>query len=134
MHNDGGTEEQLPRVLIVEDSKINRLVAMQLLKRAEVVGVEAESAEQAIALLQSEPFNLILMDVQMPVMDGLEATRAIRAGKAGNRNREIPIIAMTAYATLEDEQASYEAGMTGYLTKPLSLQGFIDAVRSALED
>jgi len=134
MHNDDGTEEQLPRVLIVEDSKINRLVAMQLLKRAEVVGVEAESAEQAIALLQSEPFNLILMDVQMPVMDGLEATRAIRAGKAGNRNREIPIIAMTAYATAEDEQACYEAGMTGYLTKPLSLQGFIDAVRSALED
>ena len=107
---------------------------MQLLKQANVTGVEAESAEQAIAVLQTVPFDLVLMDVQMPEMDGLEATRAIRAGKAGDRNREIPIIAMTAYATSEDEQACYEAGMTGYLTKPLSLQGFIDAVRSALED
>ncbi len=107
---------------------------MQMLKRAEVDGVEAEGAERALALLRSDPFDLVLMDVQMPGMNGLEATRVIRAGKAGSRNRDVPIIAMTAYAGTEDEQACYEAGMTGYLAKPLSLQGFIDAVRSALKD
>ena len=134
MNDTSSTENPLPRVLVVEDSKLNRLVAMQLLKQANVTGVEAESAEQAITLLQSEPFNLVLMDVQMPEMDGLEATRAIRAGMAGSRNREVPIIAMTAYSTADDEEACYKAGMTGYLAKPLSLQGFIGAVRSALKD
>ena len=132
------------RVLVVEDSRINRIVVMQMLKRAGlagtetvragIVGREAESARQAIEMLQAEPFDLVLMDIQMPGMDGLEATRAIRAGEASDRNRDIPIIAMTAYATSEDEEACYEAGATGYLAKPLSLQRFITAIQSALED
>ena len=134
MSSTPGTENLLPRVLVVEDSKLNRLVVMQLLKQANMAGVEAESAEQAIALLQSEPFDLVLMDVQIPGMDGLEATRAIRAGEAGSWNREVPIIAMTAYSTADDEEACSRAGMTGYLAKPLDLQGFIDAIRSALKD
>ena len=117
---------------------------MQMLKRAGlagaetggagIVGREAESARQALEMLQAEPFDLVLMDIQMPGMDGLEATRAIRAGEASDRNRDIPIIAMTAYATSEDEEACYEAGATGYLAKPLSLQRFITAIQSALED
>ena len=134
MSSTSSTENPLPRVLVVEDSKLNRLVVMQMLKQANVVGVEADSAEQAVTLLQSEPFDLVLMDVQMPGMDGLEATRAIRAGKAGSWNREVPIVAMTAYSTADDEEACYEAGMTGYLAKPLGLQGFTDAIRSALKD
>lgn len=134
MHTGDGTAERLPRVLVVEDNKINRLVAMQFLKRAKVIGAEAENAEQAIAMLQADPYDLVLMDVRMPDMDGLEATRAIRAGEAGCLNRDVPIIAMTAYSTAEDEQACDDAGMTGHLAKPLSLQGFIDAVKSALKD
>ena len=134
MSGTPSTENQLPRVLVVEDSKLNRLVVMQMLKRAEVLGVEAESAETALDLLQSDPFDLVLMDVEMPAMNGLQATRAIRAGQAGGRNQEVPIIAMTAYSTSADEQACYDAGMTGYLAKPLNLESFIGAVQSAVKD
>jgi CheY-like chemotaxis protein len=67
-------------------------------------------------------------------MDGLDATRAIRAGTAGHQNCEIPIIAMTAFATSEDREACFEAGMTGYITKPINLQDFMAQIQSALND
>jgi CheY-like chemotaxis protein len=159
MEKTTGTDNRIPRVLVVEDSKLNRMVIMQMLKRTRaydgaedsggsvgevaegvgpvgtaIVGEEAASARQAIEMLRTERYDLVLMDIQMPDTDGLEATRAIRAGEAGDRNREVPIIAMTAYATPEDEQACYDAGMSGYLSKPVSLREFATMVRSALED
>ena len=121
-------------MLIVEDNAINRMVAMQMLKRAGVEGREAESGPGALEALRAERFDLVLMDVQMPGMDGLETTRAIRSGLAGEENRNVPVIAMTAYSGSEDEDACYAAGMNRYLSKPLSLQGFVDAVHSMLED
>ena len=107
---------------------------MQMLKQADLSGTEAASAEEALSVLREDAFDLVLMDVQMPVTDGLAATRAIRAGETGELNRHVPIIAMTAYSSSEDEDACYEAGMTGYLAKPLSLQGFLNAIRSALQN
>lgn len=149
--NDSANDNQPCRVLVVEDSRINRLVILQMLKQAAlpagpnapaaagtiagaILGQEATSARQAIEMLQAESYDLVLMDIQMPEMDGLEATRAIRAGAAGDRNLDIPIVAMTAYATPEDEEACYEAGTTGYLSKPISLRQFTAAVVSALEN
>jgi CheY-like chemotaxis protein len=128
------TDGHRARVLLVEDNKINRMVAMQMLKRAEVEGVEAESGPEALEKLRNESFDLVLMDVQMPEMDGLETSRAIRDGRAGEQNRNVPIVAMTAYSSTEDEEACYSAGMNGYLAKPLSMQAFIDTVQSMVED
>jgi len=136
---DGTAGDRACRVLVVEDSKINRLVVLQMLKRASVAGApvvadEAESARQALKMLGEETYNLVLMDVQMPEMDGMAATRAIRDGETGDVNRNVPVIAMTAYADPEDEQACYEAGMTGYLAKPIRMDSFVATVQAVLEE
>ncbi len=117
------------RVLVVEDDPTSRIVAMDFLSKLgikDVTGVE--NGQEALAALDARVFDLILMDVQMPVMDGLEATRRIRGAEAetdteGTGNREkarLPIIAMTAHAMQGDRERCMEAGMNDYLTKPLT--------------
>jgi PAS domain S-box-containing protein len=114
------------RVLLVEDNPTNQIVAMALLKRfGHRVDVAADGVE-AIRALRSIPYDLVLMDCQMPEMDGYEATRRIRSGEAGPANRMIPIVAMTARAMQGDREKCLESGMNDYLPKP------IDA--SALEE
>ncbi|MDE1948255.1 MAG: PAS domain S-box protein [Burkholderiales bacterium] len=103
------------RVLVVEDNLINQEVAAALLK---AVGLEVAIADQgmtAVELVRSRPFELVLMDMQMPEMDGLEATRAIRAA-VGER---LPVIAMTANAFADDRQACLDAGMNDHIAKPV---------------
>ena len=107
------------RILVVEDNATNQLVARTILQKlGHHVDVAANGAE-ALDLLQLIPFNLVLMDCQMPVMDGLEATRRIRNGEAGETRRQIPIIAMTAHAFEEDKQRCLASGMDDYLSKPV---------------
>jgi len=125
-------EEKRPVVLVVEDNQVNRLVARQMLKRGDMVAHEADGGRRALERLREHKVDLVLMDVQMPGMDGLETTRAIRNGEAGEENRTVPIVAITAYASTEDEQACYSAGMDAYLSKPLSLQRFLDTVSTTL--
>jgi CheY-like chemotaxis protein len=72
------------------------------------------------------------MDIQMPVMDGLEATKAIRGGEAGPRNTNVPIIALTAYAMVGDQDKFITAGMNGYVTKPLELENLLEAMAHAM--
>lgn len=108
------------------------MVARQMLKRGDIDAEEADGGRRALERLRERRFDLVLMDVQMPGMDGLAAARAIRAGEAGDENREIPIVAMTAYASQEDEQACYAAGMDGYLAKPLNMQRFLDTVQAKI--
>lgn len=104
------------RVLLVEDIPINRTIALALLKKVGLdVGI-ATNGQEALDLLDREAFRLVLMDIQMPVMDGLTATRAIRANP---RLAGLPVIAMTAHATQEDQQQTREAGMNEHLTKPI---------------
>jgi CheY-like chemotaxis protein len=122
------------RVLVVEDNRVNRLVVCQMLKHANASGTEAEDGASAIDLLATGSFDLVLMDVDMPRMDGLEATRAIRSGAAGETCRNIPIVAMTGFTSSEEEQACYDAGMSAHLKKPLSLSRFVEVVRSVLEN
>jgi signal transduction histidine kinase/HPt (histidine-containing phosphotransfer) domain-containing protein len=104
------------RVLLVEDIAINRTIATALLQRVGLsVGI-ATQGQEALDMLAQEDFRLVLMDIQMPVMDGLSATRAIRANP---RWHDLPIIAMTAHAMTEDQQQTRDAGMNAHLTKPI---------------
>jgi CheY-like chemotaxis protein len=105
------------RVLLAEDNPINALLAKSLLVRNGCHVVAVGNGAEAFAALQEAPYDLVLMDVHMPVMDGFEATRAIRA--LGGRFLETPIIALTAAAMEEDRRACKNAGMNDFITKPL---------------
>jgi PAS domain S-box-containing protein len=109
-------------VLVVEDNPTNQQVARQMLRRLGVRASVAANGAEALAILKRLPYDLILMDCQMPVMDGFEATRRIRAGEAGPYNANVRIIAMTANAYAEDREKCLAAGMDDYLAKPLALQ------------
>ena len=106
------------RILVVEDNEVNRKLAEKLLeKMGHQVRIVANGAE-ACEAIQRRAFDLVLMDLQMPVMGGLEATRRIRAGEQG-KGRHIPIVAMTAHAASNDQRRCQEAGMDGYVSKPV---------------
>jgi PAS domain S-box-containing protein len=113
------TPSEAPRILLVEDNPVNRMVAEGMLKKLKMRTHSATNGAEALAALESETFDLVLMDVQMPVMDGLEATRHIRKLNPLSPNRDIPIIAMTAHAMQGDETMCLTSGMDDYLPKPI---------------
>jgi CheY-like chemotaxis protein len=103
-------------VLLAEDNIINRLIARELLTNAGLVVEEAENGAVALELATSRRWDLILMDMQMPVMDGLVAAREIRE----RGDAAVPIVAMTANAFAEDRRACMEAGMSDHIAKPVN--------------
>lgn len=113
-------EQPSLRILLVEDNKINQIIARENLKHHKLM--MADTGEAALAALKQvkKPFDLVLMDCQMPVMDGYEATRRIRAGEAGTTHQTVPVIALTANAMKGDKEACFEAGMTDYISKPFT--------------
>jgi CheY-like chemotaxis protein len=135
--DDGALPERAParwlRVLLAEDNAVNQQVASRILeKRGHAVTVVNNGREAVEALAPGAPerFDVVLMDVQMPEMDGLEATAAIRAGEASS-GRRIPIVAMTAHAMERDRDRCFQAGMTDYVTKPVEAGRLIEAVEAA---
>ncbi len=111
------------RVLLVEDNRINQMVALSVLKNIGLTADVAANGLEALKCLQeakaNQAYTLVIMDCQMPEMDGYEATRRIRAGDAGIENSAIAIVAMTANAMQGDKQKCIDAGMDDYLTKPI---------------
>ncbi|MDP0500935.1 MAG: response regulator [Verrucomicrobiota bacterium JB022] len=107
------------QVLVVDDNAANRKVAMALLKKMGHESDFAENGQEALDALREKDYDLVLMDIQMPVMGGVEATEKIRAGAAGEKNEDIPIIAVTAFAMTADRERYLACGMDYYITKPL---------------
>ncbi|MCX7799236.1 MAG: PAS domain S-box protein [Fimbriimonadales bacterium] len=108
------------RVLVAEDNAVNQHVARGVLAKLGLEAVVVSNGLEAIEALRQQSFDAVLMDVQMPEIDGFEATRRIRCGEAGAPNRRIPIIAMTAHAMQGDRDRCLEAGMDDYVSKPVS--------------
>ncbi|MBA3015919.1 MAG: response regulator, partial [Proteobacteria bacterium] len=106
------------RILLAEDDPINQLLARTLLEGEDFHVTVAASGDEVLKILAHETFTAILMDVQMPIMDGLQTTRAIRSQEK-NTAQHIPILAITAHAMREDQNRCLEAGMDGYISKPI---------------
>ena len=105
-------------VLLAEDNPVNRLIAQEMLQAMGLTVLHANNGAEALALLERSAVDLVLMDCQMPVLDGYEATRRIREREARLGLPRVPILALTADAFAEDAQRATAAGMDGHLTKP----------------
>jgi two-component system cell cycle response regulator DivK len=116
-------------ILVVEDQEDNRQILRDLLRNAGYELVEAENGEEAIAAVIRRLPDLILMDIQLPIMDGYEATRRIRTNPG---LKSVPIIAVTSYALAGDEEKALAAGCDGYICKPYSPRDLLAKVRAYL--
>jgi PAS domain S-box-containing protein len=119
IHSVKESIKQNSRILIAEDNKVNQVVATKILEKLGYNTSVASNGEKAIAALRKDSYSLILMDVQMPVMDGLKTTRMIREDKTLGSKCDIPIIAMTAHAMIGDKEKCLASGMNDYLSKPV---------------
>jgi signal transduction histidine kinase/DNA-binding response OmpR family regulator len=123
-------EIELPdnlRVLLVDDNSVNRMVAAQMLKKKGIVPVQANNGRDALESWRTTPFDIVLMDVQMPEMDGYEATAEIRHHES-RHGGHTTIIAMTAHAMKGDRERCLAAGMDDYLSKPLRIESLFEAL------
>ncbi|MBP7149013.1 MAG: response regulator, partial [Acidobacteria bacterium] len=128
--NAGSEVPHAGRILVVEDNPVNRKLVVTLLRREGHEVAEAEHGRQALAALAEHEFDLVLMDVQMPVMDGLEAARRMRSDP---RWHDLPVIALTAHALSGDRDLCLAAGMNDYLTKPVQRVELLSLVSRWLE-
>ena len=116
------------RILLVEDNPTNQHVALGILGKMGFHVDAVGNGREAITALERAAYDLVFMDVQMPVMDGFEATAAIRSGRTAVHDPKIPIIAMTAHAMKGDRERCLEAGMDDYIPKPLAPKAMADAI------
>ena len=116
------------KILVVEDNSVNQLVMQGLLAQVGLTCEFANNGLEAIDAVSKKAYDLVFMDCQMPEMDGYTATRGIRAGDAGEKHKDIPIVAMTAHAMQGDREKCIESGMNDYLSKPVDEQALKDTL------
>jgi hypothetical protein len=118
------------RILLVEDNEVNRLLALHMLKREGHSVVIAQDGKEAVDAVHRESFDLVLMDVQMPIMGGFDATRRIRETEISPAH--LPIIAMTAHALKGDREACLAAGMDDYIAKPIKMHELLGVIQRTM--
>ena len=119
----------MKRILLVEDTEDNRVIIRDLVSSAGYELIEAADGAQGLAMAEKEKPDLILMDIQLPIMDGYEVTRRIKANPA---LKNIPVIAVTSYALSGDEEKVKAAGCDGYVAKPFSPRLLLKTIREFL--
>lgn len=119
-------------VLMAEDDHFSAMLGTKLLRTFGATVRHVQNGRQALDALEKERFDLALMDVQMPVMDGVEVATRIRRGEAGEGVRNIPIIAMTSYAMDGDREKFLRAGMNAYVSKPVDIKKLMSAITEML--
>lgn len=118
------------RVLIVDDTELNRKVVRTVLTSQGFEVLEAEDGEQAVIMTTEQMPDIVLMDVQLPKLDGYEATRRLRAQES---TRHIPIIALTAHAMPGESERAHEAGCSGYISKPINTRTLVEEMTQHLK-
>jgi CheY-like chemotaxis protein len=119
-------------ILLAEDNVVNQKLVARILEKAGHDVVVAVNGREVLAAIDGQRFDLILMDIQMPEMDGLEATRAIREREL-TTGEHVPIIAVTAHALTGDKERCLRSGMDGYLSKPINVPALLAAIRQAVK-
>ena len=120
------------KILLAEDEPVNRIFTVRVLQKCGFSVVTAVDGKEALQMLSREPVDLVLMDIQMPRLNGLDATRAIRAGQVPGVDPAIPIVALTAFAMESDKVRGLEAGMNEYLTKPFEVPTLMEAIQRVM--
>ena len=133
-HSLAERKKQQVRILLAEDNATNQIVAIKILEKLGYRADAVANGLEAVYAIKTLPYDLVLMDVQMPDMDGLAATREIRKLTGEVKNPKIPIIAMTAHAMKGDREKCLNAGMDDYVTKPINPQELLDAIERNLGD
>jgi CheY-like chemotaxis protein/two-component sensor histidine kinase len=121
------------KVLVVEDNPVNRMTLMHMLQRLGLETVEAEDGLMGLEVLSAEKPDVVLMDVQMPKMDGLEATNVIRSGQANGADPDVPIIAVTAHAMVGDKKKFLDQGMDDYIAKPVDMETLAEVILDVMQ-
>jgi CheY-like chemotaxis protein len=116
------------RILAVDDNPVNLRVISMMLTSLGYAPAVTDRAEKALERLRTDPFDLLLMDVQMPEIDGLEATRRLRGGECGPLNRQVRVVALTAGASQEEREACRAAGMDDFILKPVTRPVLMEAL------
>ncbi|MGE5171663.1 MAG: response regulator [Rudaea sp.] len=120
----------MSRILIIEDNEKNLKLVRDVLQVKGYATLEATTAEDGIRIAHEDPPDLVLMDIQLPGMNGIDALRVLRADA---KTAAIPVIAVTASVMQQDRKLITDAGFDGYIGKPINLKEFLDTVRTALE-
>ena len=122
---------KIKTILVVEDNELNMKLVRGLIKIGKYRMLEAIDAESGIQLIREQRPDLVLMDIQLPGMDGLSATKIIKEDPSV---KDIPIVALTSYAMQGDEEKALEAGCTGYIAKPIDTRKFLKTISQYLND